>query len=272
MTGLITASYRRLKRKLIEVAPLVVGAMLLAGVLSAVMLVAEPWLPATYRALLADIGQGDISAAHVTLRSLVEANGAGSVVLFMVAQFTQVLVAPIPGQLLGLIGGTLFGFLPGLFYSTVALAVGSLVAMGSTRLLGEQVLRRFVPQSILTKFDHLVGANGLWSFFLIFLLPVFPDDAICFMAGLTRIPLHRLMLVCVLGRLPGIAVLTFAGAAGADGASTLSAVVLGVAMVLAFILWLWSDEAETWLHRAVAGRRRAARGNASKRSVFNHVR
>ena len=94
----------------------------------------------------------------------------------------------------------------------------------------------------------------MWSFFLIFLLPAFPDDAVCFMAGLTRLPLLHLLLVCTLGRLPGTAVLTFVGA-GAGGGTTQAYLVLGAAMVLAFGVWLWSEELEALFGRAGANER-----------------
>ena len=47
---------------------------------------------------------------------------------------------------------------------------------------------------------------------MIFLLPALPDDAVCFIAGLTRLPLWRLLLVGLAGRLPGMAVLAYVGA------------------------------------------------------------
>jgi uncharacterized membrane protein YdjX (TVP38/TMEM64 family) len=212
MTQLVRALLRRLQRKIVTVAPIIAGALLLVALLSVVTYLIEPYLPATYRQLLQHVRQADWTASRASLLALFSAYGDASSYLFLLLQILQVLVAPIPGQVLGLLGGSLFGFWPGLLLSVLGLTIGSAIAMGSSRLLGETVVRRFVPAPILARFDHLAGANGLWSFFLIFLLPVFPDDAVCFMAGLTRLPLHRLLLVCALGRLPGIAVLTFVGA------------------------------------------------------------
>ena len=89
---------------------------------------------------------------------------------------------------------------------------------------------------------------------MIFLLPVFPDDAVCFMAGLTRLPLHRLLLVCILGRFPSTAVSTFGGAS-VGGDSAQAYLVLAAAMVLAFGLWLFSEELESLFGRAANQRR-----------------
>ncbi len=251
MSQLVAALCRRLPRKIVAVAPIIAGALVLVGVLLVVASVFEPYLPATYRQLLQHARHGDWTASRASLLALFDAAGDASSFVFLLMQIGQVLVAPIPGQLLGLLGGTLFGFWHGLLLTVLGLAIGSAIAMGSSRFLGEAVVRRFVPSPILARFDHLIGANGVWSFFLIFLLPIFPDDAVCFMAGLTRLPLHRLLLVCALGRLPGIAVLTFVGAGG-GGSATQAYMVLGVTMALAFGLWLFSEELEALFGRAGA--------------------
>ena len=198
MSQLLGALRRRLRRKIVAVTPIITGALLLVGVLSVVVYAIEPYLPATYRQLLQHARHGDWAASHASLLSMFDAYGDASSSVFLLLQILQVLVAPIPGQLLGLLGGSLFGFWHGLLLTVLGLAIGSTIAMGSSRVLGEAVVRRFVPSQILVRFDHLAGANGMWSFFLIFLLPAFPDDAVCFMAGLTRLPLHRLLLVCTL--------------------------------------------------------------------------
>lgn len=248
MSQLMASLGRRIQRKIAAVAPLIAGALLLVGVLSLLAYAAEPYLPATYRQLLQHARHGDWSASRASLLAMFAAYGAARSYLFLLLQILQVLVAPIPGQLLGVLGGSLFGFWNGLLLSLLGLMVGSTIAMVSSRVLGESVVRRCVPASLLARFDHLIHANGTWSFFLIFLLPVFPDDAICFMAGLTQLPLHRLLLVCVLGRLPGIAVLTFVGS-GVGGDTTPAYIVLGVAMVLAVGLWLFSEELEALVGR-----------------------
>ena len=244
MSQLLAALGRRLQRKIVAVAPIIGGALLLVGVLSVAAYAMEPYLPATYRHLLQQTRHGEWTASRASLLSMFDAHGVARGYLFLMMQILQVLVAPIPGQLLGLLGGSMFGFWNGLLLSLLGLVSGSAVAMVSSRVLGETVVRRFVPSSILSRFDHLTNANGIWSFFLIFLLLVFPDDAICFMAGLTRLPLHHLLLVCALGRLPGIAVLTFVGA-NVGGASTQAYLVLSIAMVLAFGIWLFSEEFES---------------------------
>jgi uncharacterized membrane protein YdjX (TVP38/TMEM64 family) len=258
MAYFLAALRQRLQRKVMAVAPIVVGALLLVGVLSIVVSGVEPYLPATYRHLLEQARQGDWTASRASLLALLDTYDDARDTIFVLIQVLQVLVAPIPSPLLGLLGGWIFGFWHGLMLNMIGLTIGSAIAMGSTRIVGEALVRRFVPTALLSRFDQLTSASDLWSFFLIFLLPVFPDDAICFMAGMTRLPLHQLVLVSVVGRLPGTAVLTFVGA-GVDQSPTQAYLVLGVGMVLAFVLWLFSEECESFLAR-VSGPQHQAKG------------
>ena len=246
--ALLAAFARRLGRKLRSLLPLVVGSVVLFAVLWGVGRLVTPVLPSDLRAALTLLESGDFEAARDELERLLDAAPFPPALAFVGLQVAQVVVAPIPGQLVGLVAGYLFGFWFGLGLTMVGLAAGSFLAIGLGRLLGRGVVRRFMPQRHLDRFDTLVGGGGLWNFFLIFLLPAFPDDAACFLAGLTRLPLPGLVGVALLGRLPGMAVLAFIGASAGE-ASTAAYVVLGVALVLSAGLWLYSEEMEAWLER-----------------------
>lgn len=90
--------------------------------------------------------------------------------------------------------------------------------------------------------------GGLSNFFMLFLLPGTPKDSICFMAGMTRIAVWRLLAVNSLGRLPGLIVLTFTGAAADNDLRTVQ-IVFGVGLVLALLVWLFDEEIKERLKR-----------------------
>ncbi|MBQ4402408.1 MAG: hypothetical protein II832_09605, partial [Synergistaceae bacterium] len=86
------------------------------------------------------------------------------------------------------------------------------------------------------------------TFFMIFLLPALPDDAVCFLAGLTKLKLLPLSLVCLLGRAPGMAVLSLTGAGFADGLTLWVEVLFAVMMVASVVLWLFWEVIEAWVY------------------------
>lgn len=241
--GIMQRVRLRAHKKLRPLVPIILGALLVLGVMIGLMSLSLPYLPQPYQDTIRLVQNGDWTTGRAQLTAMLDGFGTTQSVAFITLQILQVLLAPIPGQLLGLLGGYLFGFWHGLGLTMLGLTIGSGIALGLARLFGEQIVRRLVPESIFARFDSLVREGGLWNFFLIFLLPALPDDAVCLLAGLTRLPLAKLLLVCVVGRLPGMAVLTFVGA-NVGTHPALANVLLSAALGVAIVLWFFSEEVE----------------------------
>lgn len=124
----------------------------------------------------------------------------------------QVLIAPIPGQAVGVANGYLYGPYVGLAISMTGLAIGSALAMGLARWLGRPLVEHFVSDATLERLDHVTSRRGSLVFFLVFLFPMLPDDAACFAIGLSSLPLGRMLALALLGRMPGTFVACFVGA------------------------------------------------------------
>jgi uncharacterized membrane protein YdjX (TVP38/TMEM64 family) len=241
----------RVKRKLSRlsaVVPVLAGAVAVSLVLALLAWLAEPYLPRVFVDFVRELAREDFETRRQALKAWFESWGAVSAWVFLGVQFLQVVLAPIPGQFVGLLGGFVFGFWRGLLLNVVGNAVGSLFAMLLTRFFGERVMRPFVPLRLQERFDATMHRGGLANFFMLFLLPGTPKDAICFMAGVTRLSIWKLMLANTLGRLPGLAVLTFAGAAADANLSTVK-LVFGVGLFLALLIWLFDEEIKERLGR-----------------------
>lgn len=241
----------RLKRKLSRlsaVAPVLAGAVAVSLLLALLAWVAKPYLPKAFVDFVAELAREDFETRRQAIKAWFDSFGAVAAWVFLAVQFLQVVVAPIPGQFAGMLGGFVFGFWRGLFLNVLGNAVGSFFAMLLTRFFGERVMRPFVPHRIQEKFDATIHRGGLANFFMLYLLPGTPKDAICFMAGLTRLPLWKLLVANTLGRLPGLVVLTFTGAA-ADADLFTVQLVFGVGLALAFVIWLFDEEIKERLGR-----------------------
>src|SRR4030095_11635605 len=82
--------------------------------------------------------------------------GAAGPVIFIIIQAPQVVVATIPGEVAGILGGFVFGEWVGLIYSTIGLTVGSLAAFGLGRWLGDSYVRNLVSEETWNKLGFLV--------------------------------------------------------------------------------------------------------------------
>jgi uncharacterized membrane protein YdjX (TVP38/TMEM64 family) len=181
------------------------------------------------------------------LRTWVLAWGAWAPLAVIALQVAQVLVAPIPGQVVGLAGGYLFGTAWGTFYSVVGTGLGSWMALVLARALGRPLVERLVPSSLLQRLDAGARKRGLLFLLLVFLLPFLPDDAACFVAGLTPIPIPALMLAVLLGRLPGIWVSCWLGAHATGLGVAQWALVGAGSSVVALLFVLYGEQLSGWM-------------------------
>lgn len=169
---------------------------------------------------------------------LIEDAGAWGPILFILIQIGQVFAAPIPGQVTGFVGGFLFGPTLGAIYATIGGTIGCTLVFVLARRLGRPFVERFVNPKTLDRFDYFTESGGPLVLLIIFLVPIFPDDLICYIAGLTRIPIHRLVLVALVGRIPGYVVFSLTGSGAAQANLTLVIVlVAGVAVLAAIAFW-----------------------------------
>jgi uncharacterized membrane protein YdjX (TVP38/TMEM64 family) len=183
------------------------------------------------------------------VKSTLDAAGPLAPLVFILIQSLQVIFAPIPGEATGFIGGYLFGVPLGFLYSTLGLSLGSLGAFLIARWLEEHYVKRRIPDEILQKFDFLMERQGALISFILFLLPGFPKDYLCFILGLSRMPLKLFLLICIVGRIPGTLLLTLQGAKVYEGDYYDTIAILGLCLVLIGLLAYYREAVYRWIRR-----------------------
>jgi uncharacterized membrane protein YdjX (TVP38/TMEM64 family) len=126
-------------------------------------------------------------------------------------QITQVVVAPIPGEVTGLIGGYLYGPVMGVVWSTIGLTIGSYIAFALARYFGRPFVERFVDKAVMQRFDYLLHHKGIFLVFLLFLIPGTPKDYLCYILGLGHLTTAQFLVIGGVGRLFGTILLTIGG-------------------------------------------------------------
>jgi uncharacterized membrane protein YdjX (TVP38/TMEM64 family) len=171
------------------------------------------------------------------LRIFISSFGPFASIVFIIVQSLQVVVAPIPGELTGFVGGLLFGKTEGLILSTIGLTLGSLVAFGITRSFGIGFVEKVVKKEYIDKFNNFVLKKGQNITFVLFLLPGFPKDSLCYLLGLTRIRLVDFLFLNIFGRLPGTLMLTLQGNAVKNGKYQAFCWLLAISIALTAVLY-----------------------------------
>ncbi len=181
------------------------------------------------------------------LREAILAKGAFAPLIFITLQILQVVVAPIPGEASGVLGGYLFGALPSFVYSTIGLTIGSWLAFMVGRLLSDLVRRRLEHTVIYKRFNHLVSKGDFAIPFVLFLLPGFPKDSLAYLLGMSHMPLPVFLFITFVGRMPGTLLLSFQGAEIYQGDYLKFALLLGVSALIALPYAFYHKRILAWL-------------------------
>ncbi len=147
-----------------------------------------------------------------TFREYLNSFGNTSTLVFIGMQILQVIIAAIPGEVIQLAGGYIYGTFYGTLISCVGILIGSIVAFCFTRLLGYKVLKKFLSEKSFQKFEFLMNTNKYEiAMFILFLIPGFPKDILTYFAGVTPIDPLRFFVISFVGRFPGIFVSSYIG-------------------------------------------------------------
>jgi uncharacterized membrane protein YdjX (TVP38/TMEM64 family) len=184
------------------------------------------------------------------LSKFLQSLGPYSPAVFVLLQILQVVAAPFPGELTGVAGGYVYGETMGFVLSMVGLTIGSWVAFELANILGRPFVERFVSQEVLRKFDFLTTNTGATISFLLFLIPGFPKDYLCYLLGLSRMKLSTFLIVSIIGRIPGTYLLTVQGAKFRSQEYYAVAIFAAISAVILLLAYLYRNQLYDWLkHR-----------------------
>jgi uncharacterized membrane protein YdjX (TVP38/TMEM64 family) len=147
-------------------------------------------------------------------------NGLGvwGPVVFIIG-YTLAAVAFVPGSLLTLAAGAIFGLAQGVVYVFIAAVLGSSAAFLVSRYLARGAIeRRLASNPRFAAIDRAVGAQGRKIVFLLRLSPVFPFNLLNYGLGLTKVSFADYVAASV-GMLPGTLLYVYYGKLAGDVAA-----------------------------------------------------
>lgn len=151
------------------------------------------------------------------------------------AQLLQVFFAFIPGHVVLIAAGYVYGFPLGLFFNITFTVAASQLAYLFARWAGRPLVYRLVDQETVEYWERIANQKGLVFFTISFLLPIFPSDAMNFVAGLSGIDARRFLVANFIGRFPSAVMLTLIGAYGLELSTAAWAAII-IAYVLFFVV------------------------------------
>ena len=135
------------------------------------------------------------------LQEYIDGFGAWAVIIYIVFSYLQVVILPVPGSVTVAAGVVLFGWLECAIYSFIGILLGSVTAFAIGRLIGYKAVCWIVGKDDLDKWLNKIKGKDYLILSLMFLLPMFPDDVLCFIAGLSSMTWPYFLIMITITRL-----------------------------------------------------------------------
>lgn len=172
------------------------------------------------------------------LRTMILDLGFWGRLTFVALQFLQVTFVPIPSTILTVAGSIIYGPLQGSLLSLAGILLGSVLAFYLGRQFGRKLVVFMVGKESCQKWVSFLS-RAKYTFFLMMLLPIFPDDVLCLVAGLTDMSWAFFVITNLITRPIGIFLTSYLGSGEIIPYHGWGLVVWGIIFVAAgIIMWL----------------------------------
>lgn len=182
------------------------------------------------------------------LVSSIQGAGPLGVLILLGLEFIQVVVAFIPGEVVQLVAGALYGPWWGGVIILFGCVLSTWFIYELVHRLGQPFVEEMVSTDHLQKFRDFEKSGKLSSLvFILFLIPGLPKDTFTYLVPLTSMQLREYLLLTTVARAPGVFMSTFAAAGFVNGNIWISVVMLGCVGILALVAIFKRDKIFEWL-------------------------
>ena len=177
------------------------------------------------------------------LKELIKSAGPAGIFIILGVQLLQIIVAIIPGEVVQVAAGMIYGTWGGFAVLLVGCIISSAIVFLLVRKLGAPFVQNMVSTKYLDKFRtfEATGKLDLIVFFL-FLIPGLPKDVFTYLVPLTDMPIGRFLVLATAGRIPAMFMSCFAANGIMQGNYLVSAIIFGVAAVIAVLGIVFRDK------------------------------
>lgn len=169
--------------------------------------------------------------------------------ILLAMQFMQIVVAFIPGEVVQMAAGMMYGPWLGAAVVLLGCIISSAFVFAVVHRLGVPFVRDMVPTKYLDKFNAFEESGKLSIVvFILFLIPSMPKDTFTYLVPLTNMRMRDFLVLSNVGRIPGIVISTYAANGLVDGNITQSIIIFAVVAVIAIVAIVFRDKIMNLFH------------------------
>lgn len=147
----------------------------------------------------------------ISLKEYILSTKEKGVITYILIQLLQVVFLPIPASVICIVGSLIYGPLLGGIYCCIGVLLGSYISFFTGRIFGYKIVSWIVGKDNVDKYSKIIRTKGMFFLGLAFLLPMFPDDILCFIAGVTKIKIKHFFWVTLITRPIGVICMAYFG-------------------------------------------------------------
>ncbi len=168
--------------------------------------------------------------------------GVGGVFILLGMQFLQIIVAFIPGEVVQLAAGLMYGPWLGAAIILIGCVISSAIIYKLVHALGAPFVQSMVSTEHLEKFRSFEKSGKLdVVVFVLFLIPAMPKDVFTYLVPLTDMKMGRFLTLATIGRIPGVLASTYVAHGLSQGDMVGPIVIVVVVAVIALIAVVFRD-------------------------------
>lgn len=145
------------------------------------------------------------------IKNFILGTGFWGMAVYIGVQIIQVVFLPLPSIVINLVGVALYGPTIAFLLSSVGVILGSIIAFGLGRIFGSKLVEWIAGKDKAIEYRRLLSNKGRYMLILMLLFPLFPDDILCMVAGITTMSWKYFIIVVLLTRPITIAVMCYMG-------------------------------------------------------------
>ena len=143
--------------------------------------------------------------------------GTFGLIVMMLIQIAQIIVAIIPGEIVEFVAGTIYGWFGGLVFCLIGIAIGQTIIFVAVRYFGKSFAEKIAGSEAIKKYKFLNNEKHLKSIiFLLYFIPGTPKDLLTYIVPLTNINICDFLIITLFARIPSVVTSTYGGDAFAS--------------------------------------------------------
>ncbi len=156
--------------------------------------------------------------------------------LVLLLQIFQVIVAFIPGEVVEIVAGVMFGPFLGLVICLIGLNIATLIIYWLVKTLGSSFVKLNIKEKLTNKIKTLNDPRrSLIILFFIFLIPGIPKDIFIYLIPMTNVNIFSFMLVSTIARIPSIVTSTLVGSSIITQNYLVAGIIFGVTAIISVL-------------------------------------